>query len=44
MLTRAFDLGVTHFDLADDYGPPYGTAEANAGKVLNGTFAPIATS
>ncbi len=40
MLTRAFDLGVTHFDLANNYGPPYGTAESNAGKVLNGDLLP----
>jgi L-glyceraldehyde 3-phosphate reductase len=31
---RAFDLGVTHFDLANNYGPPYGSAEANFGRVL----------
>jgi len=35
MLTRAFDLGVTHFDLANNYGPPYGAAESNFGKVLS---------
>jgi L-glyceraldehyde 3-phosphate reductase len=40
MLTRAFDLGVTHFDLANNYGPPYGTAESNVGRVLNGSLAP----
>ena len=40
MLTRAFDLGITHFDLANNYGPPYGSAETNAGKVLNGDLAP----
>jgi L-glyceraldehyde 3-phosphate reductase len=39
MLTRAFDLGITHFDLANNYGPSYGSAEANAGKVLNGDLA-----
>ena len=39
MLTRAFDLGITHFDLANNYGPPYGSAETNAGKVLNGDLA-----
>jgi L-glyceraldehyde 3-phosphate reductase len=39
MLTRAFDLGITHFDLANNYGPPYGAAESNAGKVLNGDLA-----
>jgi L-glyceraldehyde 3-phosphate reductase len=31
---RAFDLGVTHFDLANNYGPPYGAAEENFGRVL----------
>lgn len=34
ILRRAFDLGVTHFDLANNYGPPYGSAEENFGKVL----------
>ncbi|PPK70611.1 L-glyceraldehyde 3-phosphate reductase [Actinokineospora auranticolor] len=34
ILRRAFDLGVTHFDLANNYGPPYGSAEANFGRVL----------
>ncbi len=41
ILTRAFDLGVTHFDLANNYGPPYGAAETNAGTVLGGTLAPF---
>jgi L-glyceraldehyde 3-phosphate reductase len=40
MLTRAFDLGVTHFDLANNYGPPYGAAETSAGRVLAGSLAP----
>ncbi|WP_067893561.1 L-glyceraldehyde 3-phosphate reductase [Nocardia vaccinii] len=31
---RAFDLGITHFDLANNYGPPYGSAEVNAGRLL----------
>ena len=31
---RAFDLGVTHFDLANNYGPPYGSAEANFGRIM----------
>src|SRR5215469_15317323 len=31
---RAFDLGVTHFDLANNYGPPYGSAEENFGRIL----------
>jgi len=33
-LRRAFDLGITHFDLANNYGPPYGSAEINFGRVL----------
>ena len=39
MLRRAFDRGVTHFDLANNYGPPYGSAEENFGKVLATDFA-----
>jgi L-glyceraldehyde 3-phosphate reductase len=34
ILRRAFDLGVTHFDLANNYGPPYGSAERNFGRVM----------
>jgi L-glyceraldehyde 3-phosphate reductase len=34
ILRRAFDLGITHFDLANNYGPPYGSAEANFGRIL----------
>ena len=34
ILRRAFDLGVTHFDLANNYGPPYGSAEETFGKLL----------
>jgi L-glyceraldehyde 3-phosphate reductase len=34
LLRRAFDLGITHFDLANNYGPPYGSAEINFGRVL----------
>src|SRR5512134_3205030 len=34
MVQRAFDLGVTHFDLANNYGPPYGAAEENFGRML----------
>ena len=37
---RAFDLGITHFDLANNYGPPYGAAELNAGRLLREDFAP----
>ena len=40
IMRRAFDLGVTHFDLANNYGPPYGSAECNAGRVLAEDFAP----
>ncbi len=39
ILRRAFDLGVTHFDLANNYGPPYGSAEANFGRHLREDFA-----
>ncbi|WP_419806060.1 L-glyceraldehyde 3-phosphate reductase [Terriglobus sp.] len=38
MIRRAFDRGVTHFDLANNYGPPYGSAEENFGKVLADDF------
>ena len=34
ILRRAFDLGITHFDLANNYGPPYGSAEVNFGRIL----------
>lgn len=40
MLTTAFDLGITHFDLANNYGPYPGSAEENFGKVLKNEFAP----
>ncbi|NHC45359.1 L-glyceraldehyde 3-phosphate reductase [Motilibacter aurantiacus] len=40
ILRRAFDLGVTHFDLANNYGPPYGSAEENFGTILAKDFAP----
>src|SRR6476620_7946280 len=40
ILRRAFDLGVTHFDLANNYGPPYGSAEVNFGRVLAEDFRP----
>ncbi|NIY80790.1 L-glyceraldehyde 3-phosphate reductase [Celeribacter sp. HF31] len=39
ILRRAFDLGVTHFDLANNYGPPYGSAEENFGRILIEDFA-----
>ena len=38
ILRRAFDLGITHFDLANNYGPPYGTAEKNFGRLLAEDF------
>ncbi len=38
ILRRAFDLGVTHFDLANNYGPPYGSAETNFGRHLREDF------
>jgi L-glyceraldehyde 3-phosphate reductase len=41
IMHRAFDLGITHFDLANNYGPPYGTAEVNAGRILREDFAPL---
>lgn len=40
ILRRAFDLGVTHFDLANNYGPPAGSAESNFGRHLKEDFAP----
>ena len=40
MLRTAFDLGITHFDLANNYGPPYGSAESNFGKLLRDDFLP----
>ena len=40
ILRRAFDLGVTHFDLANNYGPPYGSAELNFGRLLREDFRP----
>ena len=39
LLRRAFDLGITHFDLANNYGPPPGAAEDNFGKILRTDFA-----
>jgi L-glyceraldehyde 3-phosphate reductase len=38
MLRRAFDLGITHFDLANNYGPPYGSAEETFGKIFAQDF------
>jgi L-glyceraldehyde 3-phosphate reductase len=41
IVRRAFDLGVTHFDLANNYGPPYGSAEENFGRLLRTDLAPL---
>ena len=38
ILFTSFDAGITHFDLANNYGPPYGSAEANFGKVMQSDF------
>src|SRR6516165_4834381 len=40
ILRRAFDLGVTHFDLANNYGPPYGSSEINFGRIMREDFRP----
>jgi L-glyceraldehyde 3-phosphate reductase len=40
ILRRAFDLGITHFDLANNYGPPYGSAEENFGRIFDSDFRP----
>jgi L-glyceraldehyde 3-phosphate reductase len=40
ILRRAFDLGITHFDLANNYGPPAGSAESNFGRILAEDFRP----
>lgn len=40
IVLRAFDLGVTHFDLANNYGPPYGSAELNFGRMLRDDLRP----
>jgi L-glyceraldehyde 3-phosphate reductase len=39
IVRRAFDLGITHFDLANNYGPPYGSAEGNFGRILKSDLA-----
>jgi len=41
ILRRAFDRGVTHFDLANNYGPPYGSAETNFGRLLREDFSSL---
>ena len=40
ILRKAFDLGITHFDLANNYGPPPGSAEENFGRILKADFRP----
>jgi L-glyceraldehyde 3-phosphate reductase len=40
LIHRAFDLGITHFDLANNYGPPYGSAEETFGRILAKDLAP----
>src|SRR5881398_543598 len=40
IVRRAFDLGITHFDLANNYGPPYGSAETNFGRIFADDFRP----
>jgi L-glyceraldehyde 3-phosphate reductase len=40
IIRRAFDLGITHFDLANNYGPPYGAAERNFGRIVAEDLAP----
>ncbi|WP_439509482.1 L-glyceraldehyde 3-phosphate reductase [Marinimicrobium koreense] len=40
MVQRAFDLGITHFDLANNYGPPYGSAETTFGQIMKQDLAP----
>ena len=41
IVRRAFDLGITHFDLANNYGPPYGSAEENFGRMLRDDLGPF---
>jgi len=41
IVRRAFDLGITHFDLANNYGPPYGSAEENFGRLLRQDLRPV---
>ncbi|MFP3758000.1 aldo/keto reductase, partial [Cupriavidus sp. SIMBA_020] len=40
ILRTAVDLGITHFDLANNYGPPYGSAETNFGRIFKDDFRP----
>lgn len=41
MVLKAFDMGITHFDLANNYGPPYGSAEENFGKIFKQNLVPF---
>jgi L-glyceraldehyde 3-phosphate reductase len=41
IVRRAFDLGITHFDLANNYGPPYGSAEENFGRIMRDDLRPF---
>ena len=41
IVRRAFDLGITHFDLANNYGPPYGSAEENFGRLMHDDLGPF---
>jgi L-glyceraldehyde 3-phosphate reductase len=41
IIRRAFDLGITHFDLANNYGPPYGSAEETFGRIFDADLAPF---
>ncbi|MEA2657013.1 MAG: L-glyceraldehyde 3-phosphate reductase, partial [Chloroflexota bacterium] len=40
IVLRAFDMGITHFDLANNYGPPYGSAEETFGRIMAADLAP----
>jgi L-glyceraldehyde 3-phosphate reductase len=40
IILQAFDRGITHFDLANNYGPPYGSAESNFGRIMNNDLRP----
>jgi len=40
IVRRAFDRGITHFDLANNYGPPYGSAERNFGRIFDRDLRP----
>ena len=44
LVRRAFDLGITHFDLANNYGTPYGSAEETFGRIMRDDLARTATS